>query len=69
MQGQDWVGRAGELFEAAMFGGDASALERSDDVLDAVPHPPHPAAPASAAARRFRTRSSRRALPPPPSRP
>ncbi|GGQ65543.1 tetratricopeptide repeat protein [Streptomyces asoensis] len=39
MQGQDWVGRAGELFEAAMFGGDASAPERSDDVLDAVEAP------------------------------
>jgi hypothetical protein len=39
MQGQDWVGHAGELFEAAMFGGDASALDRSDDVLDAVEAP------------------------------
>ncbi|MER7180997.1 tetratricopeptide repeat protein [Streptomyces hyaluromycini] len=39
MQGQDWIERAGELFEAAMFGGDASALERSDDVLDAVEAP------------------------------
>ncbi|MFF4112051.1 tetratricopeptide repeat protein [Streptomyces sp. NPDC001714] len=36
MQEQDWVVQAGELFEAAMFGGDASALDRSDDVLDAV---------------------------------
>ncbi|CCK25600.1 hypothetical protein BN159_1221 [Streptomyces davaonensis JCM 4913] len=39
MHGQDWVERAGELFEAAMFGGDASALERCDDVLDAVEAP------------------------------
>ncbi|MDH6589652.1 hypothetical protein M2161_008758 [Streptomyces sp. SAI-133] len=39
MQGQDWIERAGELFEAAMFGGDTSALERSDDVLDAVEAP------------------------------
>ncbi|OIJ66082.1 hypothetical protein [Streptomyces mangrovisoli] len=39
MQGQDWVERTGELFEAAMFGGDTSALERSDDVLDAVEAP------------------------------
>ncbi|MFE5035488.1 tetratricopeptide repeat protein [Streptomyces sp. NPDC056683] len=36
MQGQDWVVQAEDLFEAAMFGGDASALDRSDDVLDAV---------------------------------
>ncbi|MEU9344346.1 tetratricopeptide repeat protein [Streptomyces sp. NPDC048278] len=36
MQEQDWVVQAGELFEAAMFGGDTSALDRSDDVLDAV---------------------------------
>ncbi|MEU0675671.1 tetratricopeptide repeat protein [Streptomyces sp. NPDC006172] len=39
MQGQDWIERAGALFEAAMFGGDASALERSDGVLDAVEAP------------------------------
>ncbi|MFI0943840.1 tetratricopeptide repeat protein [Streptomyces sp. NPDC021020] len=39
MQGQDWTARAGELFEAAMFGGDTSALGRSDDVLDAVEAP------------------------------
>lgn len=39
MQGQDWIERTGELFEAAMFGGDTSALERSDDVLDAVEAP------------------------------
>ncbi|MER5378024.1 tetratricopeptide repeat protein [Streptomyces sp. NPDC002553] len=39
MQGQDWIERAGALFEAAMFGGDRSALERSDDVLDAVEAP------------------------------
>ncbi|MFI2764231.1 tetratricopeptide repeat protein [Streptomyces echinatus] len=39
MQGQDWIERAGELFEAAMFGGDTAALERSDDVLDAVEAP------------------------------
>ncbi|MEU0945443.1 tetratricopeptide repeat protein [Streptomyces canus] len=39
MRGQDWIERAGELFEAAMFGGDTSALERSDDVLDAVEAP------------------------------
>ncbi|WAZ25710.1 tetratricopeptide repeat protein [Streptomyces cinnabarinus] len=39
MRGQDWVERAGELFEAAMFGGDATALERSDEVLDAVEAP------------------------------
>ena len=36
MHEQDWVVQAGALFEAAMFGGDASALGRSDDVLDAV---------------------------------
>ncbi|MFF7469310.1 tetratricopeptide repeat protein [Streptomyces sp. NPDC008092] len=36
MQEQDWVVQAEELFEAAMFGGDASAPDRSDDVLDAV---------------------------------
>ncbi|MEU9987384.1 tetratricopeptide repeat protein [Streptomyces sp. NPDC048045] len=36
MHEQDWTGRAGELFEAAMFGGDASALDRSDDLLDGV---------------------------------
>lgn len=39
MRGQDWVERAGELFEAAMFGGDASALDQSDAVLDAVEAP------------------------------
>ncbi|MCX4759857.1 tetratricopeptide repeat protein [Streptomyces sp. NBC_01275] len=39
MQGQGWIERAGELFEAAMFGGDTSALDRSDDVLDAVEAP------------------------------
>ncbi|MFM9556771.1 MULTISPECIES: tetratricopeptide repeat protein [Streptomyces] len=39
MQGQDWIARTGELFEAAMFRGDASALDRSDDVLDAVEAP------------------------------
>ncbi|MEV8433316.1 tetratricopeptide repeat protein [Streptomyces chartreusis] len=39
MQGHDWVARAGELFEAAMFGGDASALDQSDAVLDAVEAP------------------------------
>jgi tetratricopeptide (TPR) repeat protein len=39
MQGQEWIERAGELFEAAMFGGDTSALDRSDDVLDAVEAP------------------------------
>ncbi|GGM86675.1 tetratricopeptide repeat protein [Streptomyces fuscichromogenes] len=39
MPGQDWVERAGELFEAAMFGGDASALDRSDAELDAVEAP------------------------------
>ncbi|MDT0466429.1 hypothetical protein [Streptomyces gibsoniae] len=39
MQEQDWIERAGDLFEAAMFGGDASALDRSDDVLDAVEPP------------------------------
>jgi hypothetical protein len=39
MRGQDWIECAGELFEAAMFGGDASALDRSDDVLDAVEAP------------------------------
>ncbi|KND45693.1 MULTISPECIES: hypothetical protein [Streptomyces] len=39
MQGQDWIDHAGELFEAAMFGGDTSALERSDGVLDAVEAP------------------------------
>ncbi|MFD4413467.1 tetratricopeptide repeat protein [Streptomyces sp. NPDC058476] len=39
MQGQDWIERAGELFEAAMFGGDTSALDRSDEVLDAVEAP------------------------------
>ncbi|GKQ36457.1 tetratricopeptide repeat protein [Streptomyces sp. A012304] len=39
MQGQDWIEQAGELFEAAMFGGDTSALDRSDDVLDAVEAP------------------------------
>ncbi|MGW0415117.1 tetratricopeptide repeat protein [Streptomyces collinus] len=36
MQGQDWTERTDELFEAAMFGGDASALDRSDGILDAV---------------------------------
>ncbi|MEW1777950.1 tetratricopeptide repeat protein [Streptomyces sp. NPDC086777] len=36
MPEQDWVVQAEELFEAAMFGGDTSALDRSDDVLDAV---------------------------------
>ncbi|MGW2730648.1 tetratricopeptide repeat protein [Streptomyces sp. NPDC001494] len=39
MQRQDWTERAGELFDVAMFGGDMSALERSDDVLDAVEAP------------------------------
>ncbi|MEU9289925.1 tetratricopeptide repeat protein [Streptomyces sp. NPDC048275] len=39
MQGQGWIERAGELFEAAMFGGETSALDRSDDVLDAVEAP------------------------------
>ncbi|MFJ1806774.1 MULTISPECIES: tetratricopeptide repeat protein [unclassified Streptomyces] len=39
MQGQDWIERAGELFEVAMFGGDTSALARADDVLDAVEAP------------------------------
>jgi len=42
MQGireHDWVERTGELFEAAMFRGDSSALERSDEVLDAVEAP------------------------------
>ncbi|MDX3248172.1 tetratricopeptide repeat protein [Streptomyces sp. ME18-1-4] len=39
MHGQDWIERSGELFEAAMFVGDRSALERSDDVLDAVEAP------------------------------
>ncbi|MFJ8151800.1 tetratricopeptide repeat protein [Streptomyces sp. NPDC094468] len=38
-RGQDWVARAGALFEAAMFDGDGSALDRSDDVLDAVEAP------------------------------
>ncbi|MGW1877273.1 tetratricopeptide repeat protein [Streptomyces sp. NPDC001975] len=37
--GQDWVAHAGELFEAAMFVGDTAALDRSDDVLDAVEAP------------------------------
>ncbi|MFF8994691.1 tetratricopeptide repeat protein [Streptomyces sp. NPDC014983] len=36
---QDWIGQTGELFEAAMFRGDATALDRSDDVLDAVEAP------------------------------
>ncbi|WP_055715582.1 tetratricopeptide repeat protein [Streptomyces torulosus] len=39
MQGQDWIERAGELFEAAMFRGDTSALDRSDEVLDSVEAP------------------------------
>ncbi|MFJ3307439.1 tetratricopeptide repeat protein [Streptomyces sp. NPDC086549] len=39
VRGQDWIERAGELFEAAMFGGDTSALDRSDDVLDAIEAP------------------------------
>ncbi|MFJ9742210.1 tetratricopeptide repeat protein [Streptomyces sp. NPDC101166] len=39
MRGQDWIEDAGALFEAAMFGGDSSALERSDEVLDAVEAP------------------------------
>lgn len=39
MHGQDWAEHAEELFEAAMFGGDTSALDRSDDVLDAVEAP------------------------------
>ncbi|MFD4605234.1 tetratricopeptide repeat protein [Streptomyces sp. NPDC058464] len=39
MPGQDWIERSGELFEAAMFGGDTSALDRSDDVLDSVEAP------------------------------
>ncbi|MFF4900118.1 tetratricopeptide repeat protein [Streptomyces sp. NPDC001068] len=36
---QDWVAHTGELFEAAMFGGDTTALDRSEDVLDAVEAP------------------------------
>jgi tetratricopeptide (TPR) repeat protein len=39
MQGQDWTAQAQELFEAAMFGGDTAALDRSDDVLDAIEAP------------------------------
>ncbi|GLX50340.1 hypothetical protein Shyhy01_32900 [Streptomyces hygroscopicus subsp. hygroscopicus] len=39
MREQDWIGQTGELFEAAMFRGDATALDRSDDVLDAVEAP------------------------------
>ncbi|MEU2421492.1 tetratricopeptide repeat protein [Streptomyces sp. NPDC007851] len=39
MPGQDWTVQAAELFEAAMFGGDASAPDRSDDLLDAVEAP------------------------------
>lgn len=39
MREQDWVERAGELFEAAMFRGDTSAPDRSDEVLDAVEAP------------------------------
>ncbi|MEU5095430.1 tetratricopeptide repeat protein [Streptomyces sp. NPDC020996] len=39
MQEQEWIERAGELFEAAMFGGDASAPDRSDDMLDAIEAP------------------------------
>ncbi|MBJ7005050.1 tetratricopeptide repeat protein [Streptomyces griseofuscus] len=39
MREPDWIGQAGELFEAAMFRGDTGALERSDDVLDAVEAP------------------------------
>ncbi|NUP35247.1 MAG: tetratricopeptide repeat protein [Streptomycetaceae bacterium] len=39
MREQDWVARAGELFEAAMFRGDTSALNRSDEELDAVEAP------------------------------
>ncbi|MFI1866143.1 hypothetical protein [Streptomyces jumonjinensis] len=39
MRGQDWIERAGELFEAAMFGGDTSALDRSDEALDAIEAP------------------------------
>ncbi|MFJ9537465.1 tetratricopeptide repeat protein [Streptomyces sp. NPDC101225] len=39
MREQDWVERAGELFEAAMFRGDTSALNRSDEELDAVEAP------------------------------
>lgn len=39
MQGQDWIEHAGELFETAMFGGDTSALDRSDEVLDSVEAP------------------------------
>ncbi|MEV5842537.1 tetratricopeptide repeat protein [Streptomyces sp. NPDC051985] len=36
MPGQDWVAQTEELFEAAMFGGDTTALDASDDALDAV---------------------------------
>lgn len=36
MQGQDWIERAEDLFEKAMFGGDVSALDQSDEVLDSV---------------------------------
>ncbi|MEU1199881.1 tetratricopeptide repeat protein [Streptomyces sp. NPDC005813] len=39
MREQDWIERAQEDFEAAMFGGDTSALDRSDDALDAIEAP------------------------------
>ncbi|KOG72331.1 MULTISPECIES: hypothetical protein [Streptomyces] len=39
MHGRGWIERAGELFEAAMFGGDTSAMDRSDDLLNAVEAP------------------------------
>ncbi|MER7915813.1 MULTISPECIES: tetratricopeptide repeat protein [unclassified Streptomyces] len=39
MREPDWIGQAGELFEAAMFRGDTGALERSDELLDAVEAP------------------------------
>ncbi|MGY6019787.1 tetratricopeptide repeat protein [Streptomyces spinosirectus] len=39
VQEHDWVEHTGELFEAAMFRGDTAALERSDEVLDAVEAP------------------------------
>ncbi|MFF8727079.1 tetratricopeptide repeat protein [Streptomyces sp. NPDC015171] len=39
MREQDWTEGTQELFEAAMFGGDASALDRSDAALDAIEAP------------------------------
>ncbi|MFY4717344.1 tetratricopeptide repeat protein [Streptomyces sp. LaBMicrA B280] len=39
MRERDWIGQAGELFEAAMFRGDPDAPARSDEVLDAVEAP------------------------------